>query len=395
MNSLQSNITLTSLCKALTNGEFFYFYQPIISLDSGTIRGAEALIRWKQPDGSIVMPASFIPLAENTGFITEMTQELLPSLLDDLAQINADAPSTYVHFNLSAADLKTSGLADSLSRKITQKRIEPGRFRVEIVEDVFMPPVPRVEETIAQLHLSGIPVVLNDFSAGYTTLNGLSRLPLTAIKLALNIVQRATTSRKDFRILRHLVNMGHQLELEIIAEGVETEEMYDLTLSTGSTAAQGYYFSYPLSLPEYLALLRKNSLWSNYPFGVEYLTQIDLIDFRRDVIRAALTISKYKKEEVRQRALSRLPELDNRKSDLGAWFSSGRQEWKSKPGFEKLQKDHQQMYKTANCLIQAALLDNTQEDIFQLIDLLSKQSSQIAQFLHEIELNALINHYQP
>jgi len=394
MDSLQPNITLTSLCKALTNGEFFYFYQPIISLESGTVCGAEALIRWKQPDGSIVMPASFIPLAENTGFIAEMTQELLPSLLDDLAQINADAPSTYIHFNLSTADLKTSGLADSLFKQISQKRIEPGRFRVEIVEDVFMPPVPRVGETIAQLNSNGIPVVLNDFSAGYTTLNVLSQLPLTAIKLALNIVQRAITSRKDFRILRHLVNMGHQLDLEIIAEGVETEEMYDLTLSTGSTSAQGYYFSYPLSLADYLVLLRKEPFWLNYPFGVEYLTQIDLIDFRRDVIRAALTISKYKKEEIRQRALARLPELDFRKSDLGVWFSSVGQEWKGKPGFERLQEEHQRMHKTAIRLIQATLLDASQDTVFQLIDLLSEQSSQIAQFLHETELNGLKNHYK-
>ena len=394
MGTIQPNITLTSLCKALTNGEFFYFYQPIISLESGTICGAEALIRWKQPDGSIVMPASFIPLAENTGFIAEMTQELLPRLTDDLAQINADAPSTYVHFNLSAADLKTNGLAASLSRQISQKNIEPGRFRVEIVEGVFMPPVPQVEETIEQLVSNDIPVVLNDFSAGYTTLNVLSQLPLTAIKLALNIVQRATTSRKDFRVLRHLVNMGHQLDLEIIAEGVETEEMYDLTLSTGSDSAQGYYFSYPLSLADYLSLLRKRSSWSNYPFGVEYLTQIDLIDFRRDVIRAALTISKYKNEEIRQRALARLPELDDRKSDLEVWFSGVGLEWKSNPGFKRLQKEHQRMYETANRLIQAALQDNSQEIIFQLIDVLSEQSSQIVQFLHEIELNGLKNHYK-
>ena len=236
--------------------------------------------------------------------------------------------------------------------------------------------------------------MLNDFSAGYTTLNVLSHLPLTAIKLALNIVQMATSSRKDFRILRHLVNMGHQLDLDIIAEGIETDEMYDLTLSTGSTHAQGYYFSHPLPLSDYIALLQKEPHWSNYPFGMEYLTQIDLIDFRRDVIRAALTIRKYEEDEARQHVLSRLPELDYQRSDLGIWFSSVGQEWTHKPDFEQLRDEHRKMHETAGCLIQAALQNEPEAIVLRFIEVLSEQSSRIAQFLHEIELDGLRNHYQ-
>jgi EAL domain-containing protein (putative c-di-GMP-specific phosphodiesterase class I) len=390
----QSNITLSSLCRSLTNGEFFYFYQPIISLEGGHICGAEALIRWKHPDGSLVMPADFIPLAESTGFITEMNQELLPLLMDDLRRINALSPETFVHFNLSTADLQTGDLAASLSGHMRHKDIAPGCFRVEIVESVFMPPVPRVEETIVGLAAQSIPVVLNDFSAGYTTLSLLSRLPLTAIKLALDIVQRGTASRKDFRIFRHLVSMGHQLGLDVIAEGIETEEMYDLTLSTGSSYAQGYYFSYPLPLEEYLALLREGAHWPNYPFGIEYLAQVDLIDFRRDVIRAALTIHKYKQEEMRQRALARLPELAYQKSALGKWFSSFGGQWESAVGFEQLREEHQRMHACAESLIQAALQDEPLETIMRLIETLSGQSERIARFLHEIELQGLVKHYQ-
>jgi EAL domain-containing protein (putative c-di-GMP-specific phosphodiesterase class I) len=391
---IQPNITLGSLCKALTKGEFFYFYQPIVSLENGLICGAEALVRWKKDDGSIIMPASFIPLAESTGFITEMNQELLPNLLDDLSRLNAVAPGMFVHFNLSSADLETRDLAGFLSRNNLQKNIQPGTFRVEIVESVFMPPVPRVEETIAELASKGIPVVLNDFSAGYTTLSLLSRLPLKAIKLALNIVQRATASKKDFRVLRHLVSMGHQLGLEVISEGIETEEMYDLTLSTGSTSAQGYFFGHPLALKAYLALLEKGPHWSNYPFGIEYLAQMDLIDFRRDVIRAALTIMKYKQDEIRQRALVRLPELDHRSCVLGEWFSGVGREWESQPGFEELSKEHRRMHEIAERLIQAALKDEPRETIMPLIEALFAQANQIAHFLRGIELQGLVNHYK-
>lgn len=390
----QPIITLTSLCKALTAGEFLYFYQPIISLESGKICGAEALIRWKQPDGSLVMPASFIPLAESTGFITEMNRELLPKLMDDLRSILRVAPSTYAHFNLSSADLKTSGLAELLHKNMAQKGVTAGALRVEIVESVFMPPIPQVGETIMQLDAQGIPVILNDFSAGYTTLNFLNNLPLTAIKLAMSIVGQAIASKKDFRILRHLVSMGHQLGLEIIAEGIETEEMYDLVMSTGATSAQGYYFSYPLPLADYLGLLQKDSPWSNYPFGVDYLAQIDLLDFRRDVIRAALAIQKYQSEETRQRALSRLPILDFQKSTLGKWYSRFGQEWETDENFGQLRSAHREFHEMADYLIQAALKDEPLEEIMRLIESFSVQSSLVAQSLHEIELQGLIKHYR-
>ena len=389
------DINLTSICKALTAGEFFYYYQPIISLESGKICGAEALIRWKQADGSVLMPANFIPLAESTGFITEMNQELLPGLLEDLNGIIAVAPSSYMHFNLSDSDLKAGGLAELLYKNMVQKGVATGALRVEIVESVFMPPIPHVKETITQLETRGIPVILNDFSAGYTTLNFLSDLPLTAIKLAMNIVQQAITSKKDFRILRHLVSMGHQLDLEIIAEGIETEEMYDLVLSTGATSAQGYYFSYPLPLDGYLGLLQKDSPWSSYPFGVDYLAQIDLLDFRRDVIRAALAIRKYESVEACQRALSRLPVLDFQNSTLGEWYSSFGREWETSAGFGQLRNAHREIHETASRLIEAALNDEPLEHVVQLIKSFSEQSSVVAQALHEIELQGLIKHYQP
>ena len=148
-----------------------------------------------------------------------------------------------------------------------------------------------------------MPIVLDDFSAGNSTLNHLSQLPLTALKLALNIVQRAPFGMMDFRVLRHLVSLGHQLNLDVIAEGIEDRELYDIILSTGCSAAQGFYFSYPIPLDELLATLQKPSPWSRYPFGLEYLGQIDHIDLRRDVIRETLIIYTQKDETIRQRAL--------------------------------------------------------------------------------------------
>ena len=178
----QAKITLATLRRALAKGEFIYFYQPIISLESGEICAAEALLRWKHPDGSITLPDAFIPFAESTEFILDLTRDTLPHLMADLKQIHAIAPSTPIHFNVSSVVLKTHDLARLLHKNLSRNGIAPGTFQVEIVESLFMPPVPKAEETIEALVSKGIPVVLDDFSAGYTTLKILSRLPLTAIK---------------------------------------------------------------------------------------------------------------------------------------------------------------------------------------------------------------------
>ena len=393
-NGNQPKITPATLRRAIAKGEFFYFYQPIVSLETGEICGAEALLRWKHADGTITLPDAFIPFAESTENILDLTLETLPYLMADLKQIHAIAPSSSIHFNVSSVVLKTNDLAGLFSENLASSGIAPGTFHVEIVESLFMPPVPKAEETIETLVSKGIPVVLDDFSAGYTTLKILSRLPLTAIKLDLNIVQQAAISKTDFRVLRHLVSMGHQLDLKIIAEGIETEEMYDLILSTGATSAQGYYFSHPLPLSDFLTMLQNSPTWSNYPFGLEYLAQIDLVDFRRDVIRAALTIHKYAQGGIRQHAFAMLPELDYRKNRLGRWISGIGKKWEGTPGFERLLQAHRKMHETAQDLIQAALHDEHSEIIFQFIGTLSNLSNQIAGFLEELELNGLVKHYK-
>ena len=136
----------------------------------------------------------------------------------------------------------------------------------------------------------GISIILDDFGEGFTTFSTLTHLPLKAIKIALSVTQRAPTSRNGFRLFRHLVSLAHQLGFEIIAEGVETEEMHSMITSTGCTHAQGYYYGRPMPLDNVIELLKENFVWSENPFGLEHLAQFDHIDFRRDIIRSTLMI---------------------------------------------------------------------------------------------------------
>ena len=391
---MEAEISLADLHSGLSRGEFIYYYQPIFSLVNGRICGAEALLRWRRPDGTLRSPAAFIPLAEETGFITELTRAMYPRLIADLECM---APSEHLittYLNLCSHELESDHLALEIGESLAKTGCQPRCLGVEIVERVLMPPNARIRNSIYEIAEQGLPLVLNDFSAGNTTLNYLSQLPLSAIKLAMNIVQRAPLSRMDFRVMRHLVSMGHQLRLDVIAEGIENDELYNLTLSTGCSAAQGYLFSYPLPLEEFCALVEQKPRWTNYPFGLEYLAQIDHIDFRRDVIRGALTLYTTSDADIRQRALERLPLLGVDECLLAEWYNGIGQEWNTQPGFAELGQVHAEFHATAIALIQAAQDQASLERIDALIDNLDKLSTEIMRHVQKFAIAGLRQHYR-
>lgn len=388
-------ISLLDISYGLAGQEFIFYYQPIFSLVTGEICGAEALLRWQHSDGTLVMPAAFIPQAQASGIITEITQAMVPRLIDDLEAITALDSTLIAYLNLSAKDLENEALIGSIASDLAAKSIKPHNLGIEIVESVLMPPNEAIRKSIFDFAAAGMPIVLNDFSAGNTTLNYLSQLPLSAIKLSMNIVHRAPLSRMDFRVLRHLVSMGHQLRLNVIAEGLENEELYELILSTGCTAAQGYHLSYPLPLSEFLILLKQKPRQVNYPFGLEYLAQIDHVDFRRDVIREALIIYNNPDADVRQRALARLPLLDPEASLLGEWYYGVGQQWRDTAEYKALGRIHLHFHQTAQTLLRAAQDGADRDQVEQLLNQLADLSAEILAHLQRFALQGLKQHFAP
>ena len=156
---MNTKITLLDICKALANNEFFFHYQPIISLITGKIVAAEALLRWQRPDGTILPPVAFIPLSIEKGFITEITREMFPKMVDDLKVINTYNSNIKISFNLTAQDLQTDNLAGWMKAVLTQKGVASDQIYAEIVEDVLMPPIHKIRETIFEMDKENIPLV--------------------------------------------------------------------------------------------------------------------------------------------------------------------------------------------------------------------------------------------
>lgn len=391
---MNNKITLLDICRALANDEFFFHYQPIVSLISGKTVSAEALLRWKRPDGTIVFPADFIPLSVEKGFITEITRIMFPKMLDDLKIIGEHGHKIKISFNLTEQDLQTDDLARWMSSTLTQKGIAPDQVYAEIVEDVLMPPVQKIRDTIFELDAQNIPLVLNDFSAGNTSVQYLSQLPLSMLKLSMGVVMKSPESKMDFRVLRHLVGMAHQLRLDVAAEGVENQEIHDLILSTGCTNAQGYYYSHPLPLAKFIEVINQQPTWVNYPFGLEYLAQIDHIDFRRDIIREAMSIYTQQNETSRQKALNRLPALDANECLLGAWYINIIKDTCSSAEFSQLQKTHREFHETAKEILTLAKAGTDWSALKKSIDRFSGQSSEIMQLLQKQAVTKLLEYYQ-
>ncbi len=394
---MDENPSILEIAKGLANKEFLFYYQPVISLVTGQICGAEALIRWQKPDGRLIPPSAFIPLAESAGFISEITMEMLPVVVRDLVRVDACDPLLSLSFNTSAKDFADTRVVDTISSLLTHHNVTPGRLNLEITETAFLPLNASTQQALFDIRDLGVKIVLNDFSAGHSTFQYLSLLPFSSLKIAMPLVQRIAKSKFDFRLLRHLVGLGHQLNYDVIAEGVEDAELHHLILSTGCSSAQGYYYAHPLPLDDFVALVEKRRSWVGYPFGLVYLAQMDMIDYARDILRESLILHSDPDEQARQRARARLPELGHLDTQFGKWYFGDKNYVFDRPeNFEAFGREYEKFQHASVELIQLAeYLNSPAGALAEKIAQFSEHSKTLTTMLAEIATSSLVKPYLP
>ncbi len=381
----QKKITLGALAKALAYGEFVFFYQPIVSLVTGRVYGAEALIRWQRSDGSIVSSPMFIPLAEETGFITEMTEAMLPRLLDDMASIHQLDPSLSIAFNVSAKDLATDDFTSNTLQAVHEQHIAPGRLGVEITETQAMTLDEQMRNAISVLDAEGMRIAIDDFGCGYSSISLIRDLPVTVLKIDQSFVSRIYESEKCAQIVRHSISLAHQLGIETVGEGVNTQEVFDYLLCFGCDRAQGYYISTPLPLSDFLTFLSRGRRWFTLPpLGLIHLAQQDHMDWRRDFVREILNIVSAEDEEFKRKAYSRIPPLDPHECRLGKWYSGPGQEFRGNALFDQIGDEHEQLHKTANNVARAAWEGAARQEAAESIRSLNTHSCRLICLLGEL-----------
>ncbi|HEV3027236.1 MAG TPA: EAL domain-containing protein, partial [Planctomycetota bacterium] len=248
----------TELRRAIERQEFQVYYQPVVELGNGHINGFEALIRWNHPDRGLVPPAEFIRMSEETGMIIEIDRYVLREAcrqLKDWRTRLKGMESLSVSVNLSVKQFSRSDLADHVRQAVKEFGLDPAALRLEITETVLLDSSPAATDQLEQLDAEGFRIYLDDFGTGYSSLSYLHRFPVDTLKIDRSFVMGMRADGGGCEIVRTIVALAQNLDLHVIAEGVETVIQRDALMSLQCEFAQGYMFSKPVDAKKAEALL--------------------------------------------------------------------------------------------------------------------------------------------
>ena len=232
---------------AIATGDLRLHYQPQVELTTGRVAGVEALVRWAHPVRGAVWPDQFIPLAEHTGLIMPLTLWVLGAALRQAQRWGEQGRALDVAVNLSTRTLQDLELPATVARLVAQSGVPPQRLTLEITESALMANPARAQTVLTQLGALGVRLSIDDFGTGYSSLGYLKQLPVDEVKIDQSFVRAlGTGERKNAAIVRSVVDLGHNLGLRVVAEGVEDEGTSDLLRGMGCDVAQGYYLSRPV-----------------------------------------------------------------------------------------------------------------------------------------------------
>jgi len=249
-------ILKSKLRRSLERDEFVILYQPKVEIASGRIVGAEALLRWRLPGHGDIPPAHFIPLAEQTNLILPIGEWVLKRVCADYRSWREQVPEPgRVSINLSLKQLQQASFITRFASVFRDFGVQPNCLELEITETTLMSNAPRTLRMLGELHDLGISLAIDDFGTGYSSLSALQQLPVETLKIDQSFVRNAADDGQDATLVRTIIEMGRNLGLQVVAEGVETEAQLEFLAARGCDYAQGRLFGEPLSAEALLALL--------------------------------------------------------------------------------------------------------------------------------------------
>ena len=247
----------TRLRQALERDELLLHYQPVVELESGRVVGAEALLRWDDPERGLVMPSAFIHAAEDTGLIVAIGEWVLETSCAQLYewQRKGRADHLTLAVNVSTRQLEERHLVESVERALARSGLDPECLELEITENVMLIVTDEVRACLASLRSMGVRLSLDDFGTGYSSLSYLKQLPFHALKIDRSFVSRVPGHAADTQIVSAILALARGLDLQCVAEGIETQEQYDFLRERGCEFGQGFLMSPPQTADDFAAML--------------------------------------------------------------------------------------------------------------------------------------------
>lgn len=256
----------TDLRFAIERNEFELYYQPIISLDTATLDGFEALVRWNHPQRGLVPPNEFIPISESTGLIIPMTVQILHSACTQVVKwqksTHSNRPLT-VAVNLSGKHFGHPGLVEQIKTVISESGIDPASLKLELTESAVMENAETAILMLKQIKETGVRISIDDFGTGYSSLSYLHRFPIDLLKVDRSFVSAMEENTENGEIVRTVIALAKALNLKVVAEGIESIHQFHQLRILGCEYGQGYLFSKPLPVADIERLLQDNNRWQN------------------------------------------------------------------------------------------------------------------------------------
>ena len=238
------------------------FYQPQFDLKSGALIGAEALLRWWKPDnskegGTFISPVNFIPVAEQSGLIVPIGQWVMKKACETAKEC-LDQHGLNVRFaiNVSGNQFSQSDICGYLAQLLEETGLPPQMLELEVTESVFMDDIQHTVQILHNLHGLGVELAIDDFGTGYSSLSYLSQFPIDRLKIDQSFIRQALNDNENASIARTIINLGHSLNLKVIAEGVETRDHEEFLIEQGCDEVQGYRYCRPVPVDDFVAFVK-------------------------------------------------------------------------------------------------------------------------------------------
>lgn len=257
LKSVERQVLEGNLRHALERNEFLLHYQPKVSLATGDITGVEALIRWQEPGRAMMLPALFVPVAEDCGLIVEIGRWVLREACQQARSWqNAGLPRLPISINVSAVEFRDRGFIQGVRTILSETGLEPRYLELELTEGVLMEDAQSTVTALRELKSMGVHLAVDDFGIGYSSLSYLRQFPVDTLKIDQSFIQEITADCCDFTLVSAIIDMGRSLKHLVIAEGIETLEQKTYLQNQHCAEGQGYLFSRPMAAAQFAQLLR-------------------------------------------------------------------------------------------------------------------------------------------